>query len=326
MLSRARLLVLILFLLSLSALGCGGGSDFGGLTPAVDDGDSFASAQTAGTSGELTALEGTSIPYADIYVDDELVGFTDEDGSYNLDVASGEHTIAFAYDDIIFHETTVDSNSRQVMEFPRPPRTGMVAGKVFGIPLNAPDPPDDEGDPDGDDENPGEFQPLKNALVLVIDKDRKWMGADVTDEQGRYKVEHAPAGESILIVFHRGYLPKACPVLINPNTLQYKNVYLKRAPHWGHLLGLVRDPEFNPLKDVHILLTNPNDPTFEFRAVSMDFGVFFINKIKPGPYVLHARLPGFEPFDRPVFIERGKNFERFRMFPVEEEPPGGGDE
>lgn len=316
MLSRTRLLVLILFLLSICALGCGGGSDFGGLAPAVEDGDSLATARTVGTSGELAALEGSAIPFADVYVDDELVGFTDEDGSYSLDIEPGEHSIAFGYDDIIFHETTVDSNSRQVMQFPRPPQTGIVAGKVFGKPLAPPDP---DGGDEGGDEN-DKFEPLKNALVLVIDKDRKWMGSDVTDEEGRYKVDHAPAGESILLVFHRGYLPWAFQMFINPNTVQYKNVFLMRAPHWGHLLGLVRDPEFAPIGQVGIVLTHPNDPEPVYHGITTDFGVFFINKIEPGPYMLHARKPGFEPVDRPVLIERGRNFVRFKMFPVD---PGG---
>ncbi len=313
MLSRTRLFVLILFLLSICALGCSGGSDFGGLTPAVDDGDSLATGRTVGTSGELVALEGTAIPYADVYVDDELVGFTDEDGSYSLDVEPGEHSIAFGYDDIIFHETTVDSNSRQVMEFPRPPRTGTVAGKVFGKPLIPPD-------PDGGDGEDAEFEPLKNAIVLVIDKDRRWMGADITDEEGRYKVDNAPAGESILIVFHRGYLPWSFHMFINPNTVQYKNVFLMRAPYFGHLLGLVRDPEFVPIGQVGIVLTHPNETEPAYHGFTTDFGVFFINRIDPGPYMLHARKPGYEPVDRPVFIERGRNFVRFKMFP---DDPGG---
>jgi hypothetical protein len=319
MLSRTRFFVLILFLLSICALGCGGGSDFGGLTPAVDDGDSLASGRTVGTSGELVALEGTAIPYADIYVDDELVGFTDEDGSYSLDIEPGEHSIAFGYDDIIFHETIVDSNSRQVMQYPQPPQTGVVAGRVFGKPLNSPDPPD------GGDEN-DEFEPLKNAIVLVIDKDRRWMGADITDEQGRYRVAHAPAGESILIVFHRGYLPWSFHMFINPNTVQFKDVYLMRAPHWGHLLGLVRDPEFHPIGHVGIVLTHPNETEPAYHGFTTDFGVFFINRIEPGPYMLHARKLGYEPFDRPVLIDRGRNFVRFKMFPVNDDPPGGGDE
>ena len=308
MISRTKLIVLILFMLGLSALGCSGATDLSGLTPTIDDGDSISSGQMAGTNGELVSLEGTAIPLADIYVDGELMGFTDEEGLYQLNVLPGEHTIAFGYDDIIIHESVVDSTTRQVAHFPRPPAVGRVGGRVFGIPY--------DGDPETND-----VLPLSGVIVLCIDMDRRWIGADVTNDEGKYLINHAPAGPSMLVAFHRGFQPWAQPMFINPNTLQLKNIFLKRAPHWGHVLGLVVDEDLDPIPGALVILKDPDDPAFELRARTTDFGAFFLNRIQPGGYILNVGKEGYEVVHRPILVERGRNFVRVKLI-AEGDGPG----
>jgi len=309
MISRTKIIVLILFLLGIGALGCSGGANLGGLTPGVDNGDLVTSGQMSGTGGELASLEGTAIPLADIYIDDELVGFTDDEGNYQVNVTAGEHTIAFGYDGIIFHESIVDSASRQVTRFPRPPAVGKVGGKVFGIPY--------DGDPETND-----FKPLEGAIVLCIDQDRRWVSADVTDEEGKYLIKNAPAGPSILVAFHRGYQPWSQPMFINPNMLQLKNIHLKKAPFWGHILSLVRDENFDPIPGALVVLKDPEDPEFVRQTETTDFGAFLLNRIKPGEYVLNVHKEGYESVQRPILVERGRNFVRIKMIKEGDGGPG----
>ena len=304
--SQKSFILISVFALCLSAIGCSAGN-MSGLAPGSPDESSMSSGGTFGTSGILASVDGTGIPLADVYVDGELVSSTDEEGKYELDLEPGAQVVSFGFDDVIFLETEVDTSSRAVMDFPRPLKTGAVGGKVFGRPLK--------------DEN-GEFQPIAGAIVMVIDRDHKWFDADITDEEGNFLIRHAPAGDSRLVVFARGYLPESVPIFINPDSLLYKEVFLRRAPNLGHLLGLVRDPDFNPVPDVLITLTDPENPEFERQAYTKKCGIFLINKLRPGKYLLHAEKEGYESIDRRVFIEPGKNFIKLKMAPSDD---GGGD-
>jgi hypothetical protein len=297
MISRIRLTALLVFLFSLGALGCSGGSD---LTVPVSMPDNTLASGQSIAGGSLTGYEGQAIPLADIYVDGDLNGFTNEDGSYQINLQPGEHTIAFGYDEIIFHETAIDTSSRTAAQFPRPPKVGRVKGTVFAKAAN--------------DEN-SEFKPLANAIVIVADLNTRWFDADVTDDEGHYKIEFAPAGPARLLVFARGFLPHAEKIFINPASVLIKDVFMRHAPNMGHLLGIVRDPDFNPVADALVLLGKPDDPAFELRARTRDCGVFLINKIEPGRYVLHVQKQGYEDFNKPVLIERGRNFVKIKLIP-----------
>ena len=83
----------------------------------------------------------------------------------------------------------------------------------------------------------------------------------------------------------------------------------------------MRGPEFEPLGRVGIVITDPANPDFEKHTITEPFGAFYINKLIPGTYVVHAFKDGYEPRHIPVYIHRGRNFVAFRMFPEDEGPP-----
>ena len=68
MISRTKLLIVFIVLFGLGTLGCSGGMSSTGVTPALDESEMIASAQSS-TSGSLVTWEGTAIPFADVYVD-----------------------------------------------------------------------------------------------------------------------------------------------------------------------------------------------------------------------------------------------------------------
>jgi hypothetical protein len=187
---------------------------------------------------------------------------------------------------------------------PLPPdmETGSVQGIVYAIPLQTPE---------------GDYLPLEGAVVVVVDRDKHYFAADVTDEQGAYLIEEAPAGDVHIAVFARGYQPLAEPVTIVADTMLVKDFNLKIAKHLGHLIGYVRDENFSPLADVAITLTNPLDPAFIVEKKTEMCGLFMINKLRPGDYNLKAELEGYETFEKTITIRPGRNFVKIKLVLVE---------
>jgi len=351
MFSRSNILAVFIVFIGLFVMGCSGaGSSV--TSPSVGNEQTLASAASTSAGDAVTSLSGTSLPNADVYLDDQLVTSADENGNYELSVPSGDHQLSFGYGDFIIYEKSVNGDSRTMACNPPPPPPGgpkpppppppggpkpppppppggpkpppppppdipppppdmpigQVEGVVYAIPLATPD---------------ADYQPLPGAVVVVVDKDKHYFAANVTDKDGKYLIDKAPAGDVHIAVFAKGYLPLAEPITIVADTTIDKDFYLKISKHLGHLIGYVRDEKFNPLADVAITLTSVQDPSIVFEKKTEKCGLFMINKLEPGEYNLKAELDGYQTFEKTIMIRPGRNFVKIKMLLADDGGGGG---
>ena len=318
MLNRTALLtLLILSLWALTgALGCSNGS-----TPVIPGSDNvIASADTdadidsttgegrAAAEGVYTGIlqdsEGNPLAWADLYLDGELAGWTEEDGSftiYGVDEET-EYTLEARLDDVTVYTSTVSGVTRGGQSYgdfdPTIPR-GTVLGFVHD-----------------------EIGPVPHALVIVFNQNENF-GVGFTNDKGIYKIYNAPAGPGHILAFAPQHAIAHDTLVVLEDGIIQKNLFLPILTHKGIVKGqVITGPigHMRPIPFATVGIKPLNTDVVPKIVQTNRHGIYLFLHVELGPHGIFAEAPCFPAEKTVLNVHPGMNIQ---MFHLEQEGCGG---
>ena len=311
----AKLTLLILGLWAiLGALGCSGGS-----TPTVPGADDILASVDTGVdvtgetsrtaaegiySGTLQDSEGNPLAWADIYLDGEIAGWTEEDGSFTIYGVEedAEYELEARLDDVTVYSTTVSSVTRGAQAYgdfdPTIPR-GTVWGFVYD-----------------------QLGPVKHALVIVFNASENF-GIDFTDENGYYKINNAPAGPGHALAFAPKHAIGHDTLVVLEDGEIHKNLFLPMLLHKGIVKGQVITGPIGHMRPIPFATVGikPLNADVEPTVVHANrHGIYLFFPVDLGPHGMFAKAPCFPVETAVLDVHPGCNVQ---MFHLEQEGCGG---
>jgi len=308
----ATLSLLLLGLLALMAsLGCSGSG-----SPVLPDADNVQAVvdlndgtSTEGTrevadgsfSGVMTDSNGDPLAWTEIYLDGEIAGWTEEDGSFTIYGVEEEleYQLEARIDDEVIYQTSVTPVTRNGQEF-GDPDPEIERGTVWGFVHD-------------------QVGPVPHALVVVFNHSENF-GADFTDDEGYYYIPDAPAGPGIVIGFAPEHATGKDTVMVIAGGEIQKNLFLPKKPDFGMVGGqVVTGPLTNlkPIPHARVELQTLNIPDAEKRETFTNhFGVYRFFHVAPGPHELWANAPCFNEGHRFANVHLGRNLVSFHLEPA----------
>ncbi len=310
--NTATLTLLIMGLWALlAALGCSGGD-----SPVAPAGttDYLAAANTGDTpnegereaadgtfSGVLTDSNGDPLAWTELYLDGELAGWTEEDGSFMIYGVEEEEEYSFEarIEDEVVYSTSVTPYNR--------------TGQVYGDP----DPEIDRGMVWGFVHD--QFGPVDHALVIVTNQSENF-GIDFTDENGFYEILDAPAGPGVVIAFAPEHAMAIDHLFVIPDGEIQKNLFLPKKIDFGIVGGqVVTGPigHMRPIPHAKVEIQPLNDPNApKVETFTNKFGIYRFVPVPPGNYQLTANAPSFNTGFQVRHIHIGRNLVNFHLEPA----------
>jgi protocatechuate 3,4-dioxygenase beta subunit len=252
-------------------------------------------------SGTITDNDGTPIAGADLYVDGELAGWTEDDGSFEIyGMEDGvEFKVEAKIDGNVVYTTTVNEISRGAQSFgdndPNIPR-GTVYGFVH--------------DQDG---------PVAHALVIVFNATENF-GADFTNELGLYNIDNAPAGAGTVIAFAPQHFPAVDGVVVIPDGEVQKNLFLAKKMEFGRVGGrVVTGPLANlkPVPHADVAIKPAGTDLEPHHTFTNKHGMYLFPQVGLGPHAMNATAPCFNMQPKLVDVHPGNNFVGFHLEPTD---------
>lgn len=306
--ARLTLLILGLFAL-LAAMGCSNGTS--PLSPGADEVLSSVDVpdDTEGTrevtdgtySGTLTDSDGDPLAWAELYLDGEIAGWTEEDGSFTIYGVeeTQEYEFEARIDDEVVFSTTItpaERNGQGVGD----PDPEIERGTVWGIVR------DQKG-------------PVNRALVIVFNSSENF-GLDFTDDEGRYIIPDAPAGPGVVLAFAPQHATAKDLVIVIPDGEVQKNLFLPldidRGLVGGFVLtGPIEDPR--PIPHAKVDMKPVNVPDAQVLTVFTNrHGIYKFPPVPTGPHALRANAPCFNEGTRLIDVHPGRNMVNFHLEPA----------
>ena len=260
------------------------------------DGDNFIDLTDEGVTLYLTGNGGDPLPDVEVYLDGELAAYTDEDGAYTLyGLTEDDSELSFAIEGETFLTTTINSVSRTAAYSDPDPDIGR--GTVFGF----------VKDKDG---------PVVHALVIIIQGDH--FAFDWSGPAGGYEIDDAPVGPGLIFCFAKEHKPYRDNVVVFPDDAVQKNIFLKKAPKFAQLGGIVVDGHKWPVKWAKVTYFRPNmKPVVTFTN---KYGAYCFHKLPIGGGAIKVQAFGFFDGGGPVMLHPGKNVRHWMIF---RRPHGG---
>ncbi len=305
----ARITLLLLGILALiGALGCSGSDSPilpGSNTTLADSGTDYTDSETErevadGTySGTLTDSNGDPLAWVELYLDDEIAGWTEEDGSFELYgiEEDTEYNFEARIDDEVVYSTTLNSAIRTAQEFgDNDPDTAR--GRVFGF----------VHDQDG---------PVPHALVVVFNASENF-GVDFTDDKGYYNIPDAPAGPGVILGFAPQHHTARDTLMVIPDGEVQKNLFMLKNVDFGLLGGrVITGPpgHFKPVRHAVVgfkPLNAPDDAPPKI-AFTNRHGVYMMGKVPLGPAHLKANGVCYNEGNQVRNMHPGRNFVGFHL-------------
>ncbi len=145
---------------------------------------------------------------------------------------------------------------------------------------------------------------IAEAVIRIVGSDR----ATLTLADGRFLLDSVPAGMRQLSVSRAGYLPARADLLVPPDSAVMVAITLVpdgrqldpviiTARYRNRLGGFVLDELDRPVPGATVSLVGS-----ERNATADSLGAFVFGEIPPGPYLLEARVLGYERARYPVLM------------------------
>jgi len=314
MVNRTAKLVLLLLgiIMILGAAGCSGSGDpivpgSNDVLASTDTTDEITSDDESREvaqcySGAITDSNGDPLAWAELYLDDELAGWTEEDGSftiYNV-YPDDEYTLEARIDGEVLYTTTVCPAERS------------------GQGLGDPDPEIERGTVWGYVHD--QIGPVPHALVIVFNSSENF-GVDFTDQNGFYEIVDAPGGPGMVLAFAPEHATAKEPVMVIPGGEVQKNLFLPKKLDAGLVGGWVLTGPVGHVQPVPFakvtmepIGVDDSEPVVTFTN---KHGLYkFPMPVPIGPHHLAATAPGFNVQNRIIEVHPGRNLVNFHIEPV----------
>lgn len=241
------------------------------------------------------------------------------EGHYHMDVLARGYHPKFRHVHLRENEIKVVHFAlRPISPTPTPPpQNGDVFGHVYAM---TPDPTDRP------------TTPISGALVILYQvrsdtnswQERKPVARAKTDSDGLYEIKGVPSGPYIIVAealgFRRGIKHVIIPVgdkarvnfALKPDIIPTPTPVPDHGSVEGLVLGIKPNGHTDPIPGARVLLYRDTSivdhaiPGSVRQAITDDQGKFFMDKIRPGDYMVMARACGFEPATKPVTVEKDK--------------------
>ncbi len=312
----AKLAVLLLGLWAiLGVLGCSGDS-----SPVIPGaGDVLASAgtdvdSTSGTDVDVTSetsrtaddgtftgiledSEGNPLAWADLYLDGEIAGWTEEDGSftiYGVDEEK-EYQLEAEIDRYVVYSTTVVPASRNGQGLGDNDPT-IERGTVWGFVHD-------------------QIGPVQHALVIVFNASENF-GIDFTDENGYYIIDNAPGGPGHVIAFAPFHAIGHDKVFVIPGGEVQKNLYLPKLLDFGIVKGQVITGPLGHMRPIPFAAVGikPANTDVEPKITHANrHGIYILAPVGLGPHMMFAKAPCFPAETAFVNVHPGINYQMFHL-------------
>ena len=307
LINKTRLALLIIGLIAIfTAMGCSGGanpisSSTGEILSSVDATDDVEGTREVADgvySGTLTDSDGDPFAWAELYLDDEIAGWTEEDGSfiiYGVEETQEYEFEARIDDEVVFSTTiTPAERSGQGIGDPDPE---IERGTVWGFVRDG-------------------TGPVNRALVIVFNASQNF-GLDFTDDEGRYRIPDAPAGPGVVLAFAPQHAVARDIVFVIPDGEVQKNLFIPLNIDKGLvggfvLTGPVEDPR--PVPHARVDMKPVNVPDAQPITVFTNrHGIYKFPPVPTGPHGLLAQAPCFNDGHRVIGVHPGRNMVNFHL-------------
>jgi len=308
--ARNTLLILSLIFL-IGAFGCSNST-----SPTLPAGDELlASANnTTGSSsdeerqvaeglytGTLTDPNSDPLAYAELYLDDELAGWTDEDGSfeiYGVD-EEAEYDLEARIDDDVIFKTIVTPATRNAQEL-GDEDPNVERGTVWGFVRD-------------------QLGPVPHAFVVVFNSSENF-GADFTNDEGYFEINDAPAGPGRIVAFAPEHATARDGIFVIAGGEVQKNLFMPARLDFGVVAGrVVTGPPLHmkPVAHATVGLRPANAPDDAPPIITRTnrHGVYVMRPVPLGPANMKAQAVCFNEAFRQIGVHPGRNFAFFHLEP-----------
>jgi hypothetical protein len=126
----------------------------------------------------------------------------------------------------------------------------------------------------------------------------------ITDSDGRYSIEHIPAGHYTVTINCPGFATYHSDVTLTPGRTDLNtaiNVGIQGNSSVGFLVeGIVTDQGKKPLEGVTVVVASPFDKAFIERTATKSDGQYRIRIPRPGQYVVYASKEGHQALAKSI--------------------------